>query len=1026
MPVNSTEIRKFAGLYLQANSFNVPDGAMEVCSNVELQSDGILTKTKGWYTYYSTATSYQAVVTYQNRLVAIGGDIIYFNSNSEISTDSTYSPQNPAVSVSSTPAYTALSSVRTSQQNNNLYFTAVQGIQKLESYSTTSRSAGVPPALDLRALAGTGVVGPLVPNSQTSYRILFGRRDLNLNLLLSSPSDISTIGLSAGATGRAYTSVGAGPYTITVTTLLAHGLRIGDQIIVTNGTSANANGTVTITAVGSTLTFSYSVALNPGAGTLDYTFTRTGVLEFTIPSEISDATAMWFYQVYRSSGSASVSVSPSPDFALISEVALSATDLTNKYIIFTDTVDAIVEGAQLYTNPNSREGELQANTRPPKARDIIVYKGYSLYGNAITKQRLFVTLVNPTIMSGTSQLLFKYDVTTETYACVQSGTSPGNMSVNGTAAGVTTVVITYTAHGASNGWVVQLEQVTGTVPVGDYTIFGVTANTFSITSTGNTASAVIFAFKTNGTNPIFSQDSTSSSLAVQIANTAYSIVKAVNRNSALMYANYTSGFDDAPGNMRFELKTFDALDTNLYMSKNLMSGVGFVPPVPDSFASGQQLSSTNDVFPDGIFISKYGEPEAVPIVNFLRVGVLNSAIKRIFALRDAVIVLKEDGIFKITGDVITQFSVTTIDSTVLVTTEFGADKINNTVMALSNQGIVSITDSSVQIVSSKIDDLIQPISGTVDVGSSQYFCAFGFEQGRTWYLSQLLTLNGIAPVTYAYDVLNQAWTTTDQTFKAMGIGPSKALYLVNESSADFKRQRNTFTLVDYTNEYAVGTAYSTGTKTAYAAMVSGNIFVPEAGDVLVVDGNPLVANSDVINRITAVAVNGIGYNLTFANTTSISSTPSTACRWYQGYQSDVEFSPFHAGEVGREKFFTQFQMHMRQQSITNMDLSFTNANRSAIGSDEWNVINISENAEFDTQGWGDDPWGLFPWGQVFQETITMQTGTKPSVAVRTYIPLSAARSTYIQAILGARQACEGLFIQQISYMVRGYNERVTK
>jgi hypothetical protein len=117
---------------------------------------------------------------------------------------------------------------------------------------------------------------------------------------------------------------------------------------------------------------------------------------------------------------------------------------------------------------------------------------------------------------------------------------------------------------------------------------------------------------------------------------------------------------------------------------------------------------------------------------------------------------------------------------------------------------------------------------------------------------------------------------------------------------------------------------------------------------------------------------------------------------------------------------------MRQQSVTNMDLSFTNANRSAIGSDEWNIININENAAFDTQGWGDDPWGLFPWGQVFQETITMQAGTRPSVAVRTYIPLSAARSTYIQTILGTRQACEGLFIQQISYMVRGYNERVTK
>ena len=1019
MAVQSTEIRKFTGIYAQANSFDVPDGALEVCSNVEIQSDGILNKTHGWYKYYTTSlgSAPRGLVTYQDQLLAFGGNGVYFDPNLELSTDPTYSTQLTGVQIPSA-FFTPLTIFRTMQQNKNLYYTSISGVLKIEAYNTKQRFAGTPPALDLRATAGYGVVGPLLPNSQTSYRLVFGRRDTNLNLLLSSPSDISTIGLSAGATGRAYTSTGAGPYTITVTTLVAHGLRIGDVIIVTNASDTDANGTVTITAVPTSLTFQYSVAANPTSGTLDYTFTRTGIIEFSIPSEIDDVADEWFYQLYRTTSSASVSVSPSPDFALITEVALTALNISNRWVIFTDDIDPIVVGAQLYTNPNSREGELQANARPPLTRDMIIYKNYALYANTITKQRLFSTLVNPLGITDTSETIFEYSGTTETYVARQGIVA--NQSVTGTATGVTTVVITYAFHGASNGWVVQIESVTGTVPEGNYTIFAVAANTFSITSTGNTASAVIFSFKTDGANPIFYSDSGSTSLAVRIANTAYYLVKAINRNSSLMYANYVSGFDDAPGNMRFEMKSFDSSNLSLYMRMNIVNPQAYLPPVPTSFSTGQQVASANDIFPDGIFISKYAEPEAVPVVNFLRVGVPNKAIKRIFALRDAVIVLKEDGIYKITGDVITQFSVTLIDSTVLCFSEGGADKVNNTVMTISNQGIVSITDSSVQIVSRRIDDYIQPITGfRLANDNNDYFAAFGYEEGRTWYLCQQTAIAGVPAVTYMFNVLNQSWFTTNELFYCMGLGPDRTIYLGSlDQDTPIKRQRKSFTLIDYSNEFAVGVGYATAAKTAYATMVSGNVFTPAAGDVLV--------SSGYINRITAVVVNGGGYNLTFEYDTVMTTTPSVAVQWYQGFQSDIKFSPFHAGEVGREKMFSQFQIHLRQETLTNLRLSFSTAGYTPIGTAEWSILNVSPTQGLDTLGWGNDPWGGFPWGQASSQGVTLDIGTQPAIIVRTLVPITSARSTFIQAILGNRQACEPLSIQSISYMVRGYNERVTK
>jgi len=80
--------------------------------------------------------------------------------------------------------------------------------------------------------------------------------------------------------GKSYTSAGAGPWTVTVTSV-AHGLVNGNSIVVFNATSANANGTFTITRLDND-TFTYSEAVgNPGVGTLSYRFGTALVVTVT-------------------------------------------------------------------------------------------------------------------------------------------------------------------------------------------------------------------------------------------------------------------------------------------------------------------------------------------------------------------------------------------------------------------------------------------------------------------------------------------------------------------------------------------------------------------------------------------------------------------------------------------------------------------------------------------------------------------------------------------------------------------------
>jgi hypothetical protein len=1002
------EIRKFDGLYLQANSFNVPDGALEIARNIEIQNDAIIQKTRGWYTYWTPGPGQelQALVTYDDTMLAFGsfGIMSFLN-------DTSLDPYSPiGIPTALTGEVFSLTyTTMTQEQNENLYFTTNGGIYKLESSGSKIRKAGVPPALELKGTAGTAATGPLPSDSNNGYRLLFGRRDSNGNLLLGAPSDVAYVSIPADGTGLAYTRSGGGPWTVTVDVPTSAGFSVGQQIIVSNGSDPDVNGTQTITAVGSSTTFAFSVAADPGAaGTLDISFSRDASFEASIPSEIDDITDAWFYQVYRSSASADLTVSPSPDFALVAETLLTAADLAAGWVIFTDDVDPLLVGAELYTNPNTREGELQANARPPKATDIQLYKGYMIYSNITTRQRLQLQMINSQDLTATI-LTFRIGSnvsTEENYVGISSGVV--NQTVAATSvAGVTTVTITYNSHGASNGWEVELIDVTGSVPRGTYTISGVTANTFAITSTGNTATALTFAFVSNGTSAVYKVDTTSTSIAVRIANTSYYLVKAINRFSDYLYANYYSTFDDPPGRIRMESKFFESFPIYL---KQSAAAQAFITPIPTSFSSGVQVKFDNDVLPNTIMVSKVSEPEAVPVLQFFPAGAKNQSNKRIFTLRDSLAILKEDGIYRLSGDIIDQFQITVIDETVHAISFMGADAINNVVQAITNQGIVAISESAVKIISRRMDD---PIQFTLQSPTIlDISCGFGYETARTFYFSIAAPILNRTPITYLYNVFNETWTDTERIFRNMCMGPDDSAFgIVGQEGNVIIRQRKSQTILDYSDEFATASATATGTKTATITLTGGPYDDVKLGDIVVYAG--------AISRIISVQTSGASWNVEFLHTTNIPNTPTDVVV-YQAFTSTVKFAPFHAGQVGRDKFFAQMQFHLRQPAITNLQLTFATESYGSSENTDWEVQNITT----DSEGWGLAPWGLFPWGQ--PDAIDLQVGTLPSVIVRTLVPLFAARSTWIQPRFDHTQAGEPMLIQALSWAVRGYGERVTK
>jgi len=1008
MAMDFPEIRKFLGLFAQQNSFDVPDGAMERTFNIDLNDDNVIAKARGFYEYYDPTTdTLNNLFLYKNRLLAaFTDDLAYF-------TDTGSAPNETGSRTNLTGQTVSIASPRVSramEQNGNFYLTTDAGVIKIDDYNAKIYKSGSPPGLDIRGSFFSSN-GPVVGETQIGYRVLFGRTDANSNQVLGAPGDILVL-TNSKKIGVAWSRTS----NVVTVTSATHNLSTGMNIVVSGsagGAPQVADGTYLITVTTSSA-FTFSETAANSTGTLAYTATRSPLIEFTVPREITDAADIFYFQIYRTSQSNSSAVSPTVDFRLIEQQNLTSAEITAGLVTFLDEVEEIlVEFApELYTNPNSREGEDQANLRPPLCQDITLFNNYAMFGNCTTRHVLELSVVDPAALATSDYVEIKVDVTTRQYV---AKTGVGNRTVKSesitNAAG--DLRIDYAGHGLSNGFTVYISTITGgTLTEGTYFVGSVTAGTFelSLTSGGvsvlySAVTSLYFEGVTDGANPIFQLDNSDPSVSTQLRNTAQGLVKAINRDSlSLIYANYVSGITDVPGQMLFRAVGFTGI---IYVRANTVTaGSAFSPSLPDSFASGNQVKSGNDREPNAIYIAKLGEPEAVPVFNKVFAGSKNYDLLRILALRDSVIILKKDGVFKLTGDNPSNFQITTLDNTVIVVAENSAALLANKVSFLSNQGGCVATDSSVEIITRRIENLIEPIIGKTGIATNT--AAVGYESDRTYRLSTIGPNDSVKTITYRHNDLNDTWVESDVLFKAGVVGPNNILYLVSDQNVLLK-ERKYGNRLDYVGQNYSITVNSVLLSGLGADITSSN-YTPMEGDVLLKD--------DVFSRIaTVTALSSTTFRLTFRKVTNV--LASDVLNLYQRVVSDIRMSPFHAGRISLTKQFTQLQLHTKGPSVTRLGISFTGQTFGGSEETEWLAALVSA-----TGGWGNEPWGFFAWG--LADGINNQYTTQPAPPIRIYVPQFQQRNTFIQTVLNHREAGESMDIQAMCWAVRAYRERVSK
>lgn len=868
------------GLKTHQNPLALPPGSLLRALNVVIDEDNVIRSARGFKGFgAAVANVHENVFGYKGQVLA------HYNSAL-----ARYSVDGTTITPYS-GTYAAISGWRMKSMlaNRNFYFTTDEGVKKLDAIAASVVQCGGIKALDGTA-ALSGSSGFMSDNTAVAYRIVWGFKDANENLILGSPSQRITVSNSSGGT-------------------------------------------------------------------------RNVDLTFTVPDGI---TTSHFYQIYRSSQSVSSSTEANDELQLVVERNPTSAEITAKLVTAEDSTPDSLRGASLYTN-HSQQGIGQSNEPPPLCKDMTNFRGMALYANTETKQRIQLN-----ILAVDADDLNFYSVTGDTTASNNRITNVSDMtglaigqrvSGSGIPSGS---VITDVNVGSSY---VDLDQNATATAVGVSLTIQDRLTLDSVDYWAASTETIA-----NQEFEVFSAGTASQN----IADTARSLVRVINRQtSGGIYAYYLSGYDDLPGKILIEDRSLGGASWAVTSSK----GSAFSPEVPES---GTDLSSSNEVKQNGVFISKTNQPEAVPLLNYVLVGSADDPIKRIIATRDSVFVFKSDGIFRITGDTPANLQVSPFDDTAVLKGEATAVKLNNQVYGYFDQGVCAVSDSGVQVISRDVEKNLLEIFSSLYPNAESAAFGVGYESERKYYLWTVSsTTDTYATQAWVYNTFTNSWTRAARNFNCGFVNPADdKMYMGDAVRKQLRIERKTFTVEDYAeDEYDLTISAFTGTVITVSSTASAvvgqslaqsvGVSYNQAKVTEVIDATHLMVDREVVWSIAAAKL-------------------------YDPIPIEIEWAPLHGGQPGIVKKFPEVTIFFREANFREISL-YVASNMSFAGSPA--VLR-----PITTGAWGLGAWGLFPWGG----------GPPPVQPIRTYIPMEQQRANWINMSIEHTEALTSLAIAGFS------------
>ncbi len=168
--------------------------------------------------------------------------------------------------------------------------------------------------------------------------------------------------------------------------------------------------------------------------------------------------------------------------------------------------------------------------------------------------------------------------------------------------------------------------------------------------------------------------------------------------------------------------------------------------------------SNNETKPNRVYYSKLSQPEAVPLLNYFDIGASDKQILRIFPLRDSLFVFKEDGLYRISGEV-APFVVGLFDSSCVLIAPDSVSVANNIIYGWTTKGISNVTEAGVTEVSRPIDTVILKLASTnyVNFRTATWGLGYDSDNSYTVYTCEN-TEDTVATVAFRFSNLTNTWT----------------------------------------------------------------------------------------------------------------------------------------------------------------------------------------------------------------------------------------------------------------------------
>lgn len=187
-------ILKNKGLHTSPNELSsVPEGGMTVADNCVVDDENVFGPRRGnlrYIAFSSAGDRARRYTSFEDTLITAytGGKIAKYSAGSWSDYSGTYSDPDAT-----------LARLNFLKVQGNLYFTTSTGVYRLDSPSGTPALSGIPKALDITLSLGSSSGSALEFGNQVAYRMIWGIRDANNNIIVGAPSGRAVIANSAAS-----------------------------------------------------------------------------------------------------------------------------------------------------------------------------------------------------------------------------------------------------------------------------------------------------------------------------------------------------------------------------------------------------------------------------------------------------------------------------------------------------------------------------------------------------------------------------------------------------------------------------------------------------------------------------------------------------------------------------------------------------------------------------------------------------------------------------------------------------------